>query len=167
MKKQMHILEGFIILIIILICGLFTIKMIYEIKHEQVDTNYIWNIKFENIKVTEGSTKGNVSLKDNNLKMDVTLKKENEFYEFTFDVVNSGALNATLSEYNLKTHNPKDILKYKVTYLDGTEIKENDILNAKDKKTIKVRIEYPAQKTKIYDELKLTLNLKLTYNSIT
>ena len=166
MKKQMHILEGFIILIIILICGLFTIKMIYEIKHESVDTKYIWDIDFANVKVTEGSTKGNVTLKDNTLKMDVTLKKENEFYEFSFDVINNGSLDAELSEYNLKTHNPKDILKYTVTYLDGSEIKEKDVLNSKSKKTIKVRIEYPHQETKVYEELKLTLNLKLTYNSI-
>ena len=166
MKKQMHIIEGLIILNIILICGLFTIKMIYEIKHEPVDTRYIWDIKFQDIKITEGSTKGNVSLKDNTLNMDVILKKENEFYEFTFDVKNNGALDAELSEFNLKTHNPKDILKYSVTYLDGSKIQEKDILKSNTKKTIKVRIEYPTQKTKIYEELKLTLNLKLTYNSV-
>lgn len=166
MKKQIHILEGIIILTIILIAVLLLISFLYHIKHEQMDTTYMWNINFNNLKVTEGSNKGNISLENNNIKLDVLLKKEGEFYEFTLDIENSGTLDAKLEEINLKHNNPKNILKYNITYLDGTPIKKDDILESNSTKTIKLRITYPKLKNKIYDALELKLSLEIKYTAI-
>lgn len=163
MKKQLHILKGHIILTVILISALLLISFIYKITHEQVDTSYMWNIKLTNLKVKEGSKEGNISLKDNKVTLDLTLKEEKEFYEFSFDIENNGTLDALLDEYNLSIDNKKNILTYKITYLDETPISKGDILNNKSTKTIKVRIDYPKQEKKIYDELTIKISLSLKF----
>ena len=163
MKKQLHILKGLFILTIIFIASLLSIKFFYKINNEQLDTNYLWNIKFDNIVVEEGSQEGKIDFKDNNLTLEVELSSSKEYYEFTIDIENSGTLNAKLDTINLAVDNPKNILNYQVTYLDGTTIKQGDIIESQSKKTIKVRIDYPETKEKIYDALKLSLNLNMKY----
>lgn len=163
MKKQLHILKGLFILTIIFIASLLSIKFFYKINNEQLDTNYLWNIKFNNIVVEEGSQEGKIDFTDNNLTLEVELSKVKEYYEFTIDIENSGTLNAKLDTINLAIDNPKNILTYEVTYLDGTTIKQGDIIESQSKKTIKVRIDYPETKEKIYDALKLSLTLNMKY----
>lgn len=166
MKKQIHILEGFIILTIILIATLLVIKFIYNINQEELDTSYMWNINFTNLKTTEGSEKGNLTMKDNTLNLDLTFTKEESFYEFSFDIENKGTLDAQLTEANIKINNPKNILTSKIVYLNNEEIKVGDIIPSNAKKTIIVRIEYPKQKDKIHEELTLNLSLNFTYKAI-
>lgn len=163
MKKQIHILQGLFILTLILIATLLSIKFIYNIKNEKMDTEYLWNIKFANLQIKEGSKKGNINLKDNQLSLDVELEKENEYYEFTIDIENKGTLNAKLDSIILDIDNPKKILIYKISYLDGTSLNKGDILLSKSKKTILVKIEYPKQKEKIYELLKMSLSISLKY----
>ncbi len=163
MKKQLHILKGLFILTIIFIASLLSIKFFYKINNEQLDTNYLWNIKFNNIIVEEGSQEGKIDFTDNNLTLEVELSKVKEYYEFTIDIENSGTLNAKLDTINLAIDNPKNILTYQVTYLDGTTIKQGDIIESQSKKNIKVRIDYPETKEKIYDALKLSLTLNMKY----
>ena len=142
-------MEGLIILIIILLLGLLTIKFIYHIKHENVDTSYIWNINFSNLVVTEGSKEGHISLNNNSIDLDVTLSKEKEFYEFLIDVNNTGTLAAEITDLSINVENPDNILKYTVTYENGISIDKGDKLESNETKTIKVRIEYPTQKSKV------------------
>lgn len=163
MKKQLHILKGHIILFIIFISALLLISFIYKILHEQVDTSYIWNINITNLKIKDGSQKGNISLKDNSLTLELTLKEEKEYYEFSFDIENNGTKDAILDEYNLSIDNQKNILTYSITYLDNSKISKGDVLNNKSTKTIKVRIDYPKQEKKIYEELNIKINLSLKY----
>lgn len=163
MKKQIHILEGLMILLFILIAGLLTIRFIYKINHEEVDTSYMWNINFTNMNIKEGSKKGSLSLNDNTIYLDVTLNNDTEFFEFTLDIENNGSLNAKIDELNIDKESNNEILTYKITYEDDTEIKEGDILKSKSKTTIKVRIEYPKQKDKIYESLNLKLSFKINY----
>lgn len=166
MKKQLHILQGLIILIIILIASLLSIKFIYKIKHEKLDTTYMWNINFTNLMVSKNSKKGDIKLEDNNINLELILEKENEFFEFTVDIENNGTLNAKLTDFNIIVENPKKILTYKITYIDKTEIKKGDILYSNDKKTILVRIDYPKQNNKIYEALKLKLSFNINYSAI-
>ena len=163
MKKQLHILKGHIILMIILISSLLLISFIYKILQQPVDTSYIWNINITNLKIKDGSKKGNIIVKDNKIELDLTLEKEKEYYEFTFDIENNGTLDALLKEYNLEVNNEKNILTYDICYLDNTKIKEGDILSNKSTKTIKVRIDYPKQEKKIYEKLNIKISLKLKY----
>ena len=162
MKKQIHILEGLLILIVILLLGLLTIKFIYHIKHEDVDRSYMWNINFANLVVTEGSKEGKINLKNNN----VTLDKENDFYEFIIDIENKGTLDAKLTNYKIDVQNPEKILKYKITYLNDVSIDQGDVLESNSNKTIKVRVEYPKQKNKVYKSLNLKLTLNIEYSPI-
>jgi hypothetical protein len=166
MKKQIHILEGLLILIVILLLGLLTIKFIYHIKHEDVDRSYMWNINFANLVVTEGSKEGKINLKNNNISLDVTLDKENDFYEFIIDIENKGTLDAKLTNYKIDVQNPEKILKYKITYLNDVSIDQGDVLESNSNKTIKVRVEYPKQKNKVYKSLNLKLTLNIEYSPI-
>jgi len=163
MKKQIHIQKGLLILTAIFICSLLLVMFVYRITHEEVDTSYMWNIKLTNLKVKEGSEKADLSLKDNKVNLDLTLKKEKDFYEFYFDIENNGTLDAILKEMDFKVDNPKNIITYKITYLNDQQIKEGDILNNKSTQTIKVRIDYPEQEKKIYEELNIKISLSLKY----
>ena len=163
MKKQLHILKGHIILIVILIFSLLLISFLYKIIHEPVDTSYMWNINLTNLKIKEGSKKGNLSLNDNQVSLELTLEKEKEFYEFSFDIQNNGTLDAILEDYNLSITNPENILTYNLTYLDNTPISEGDVLNNQSTNTIKIRIDYPKQEKKIYKKLTIKINLSLKY----
>ncbi len=166
MKKQLHILEGIIILIVILLAGLGTIKFIYDIRHEKIDTTYMFNINFTNLTVTEGSKQGTINFENNNLNLDVTLENPGDFYEFTLDINNKGTLDTKISNIDLKADNEKEILKYHLTYANGTNIEVGDILKSGETKTIKVHIEYPETNTKIYEALSLKLNLLIDFTTI-
>ena len=163
MKKQIHIQKGLLILTAIFICSLFLVMFVYRITHEKVDTSYMWNIKLTNLKVKEGSEKADLSLKDNKVNLNLTLKEEKDFYEFYFDIENNGTLDALLKEMDFKVDNPKNIITYKISYLNDQPIKEGDILNNKSTQTIKVRIDYPEQEKKIYEELNIKISLSLKY----
>mgnify|MGYP006916022877 CR=1 FL=1 len=160
MKKQIHILEGILILTFIVIASLLSVIFIYKINHEKVETDYMWNIEFSNLNISEGSQKGTLTLNDNIINLDVSLKDDSEFFEFTIDVTNNGSLKAKIDEININEEKDNEILKYTISYLDDTPLKEGDILNSHTKKTIKIKIYYPKQKDKIYEKL----NLKLTFN---
>jgi len=159
-------LEGLLILIVILLLGLLTIKFIYHIRHEEVDTSYMWNINFTNLTVSEGSKKGTINLDNNSINLDVTLSKENEFYEFTIDINNTGSLDAEITKLLIDIDNPDNILEYTITYLNGLSIDEGDTLLSNETKTIKIRIEYPHQNSKIYNALNLKLSLNIEYSPI-
>ncbi len=166
MKKQIHILEGMIILTIIFIFSLLSINFIHTIRLQKFNSDYLWNINFNNLQVTKGSKEGVISLKDNTVSLQVNLEEEKEFYEFTLDVSNNGTFDAKVDDINLEVNNDQNILNYSLTYLDDKNIAKDDLLKSGETKTIKVRIYYPIQKEKIYDALNLDLNFSLKYISI-
>ena len=66
MKKVIEII-GIIVIVAIFTTSCFLLyKFVNKISHEEVDTSYMWNIKYLNMKVTEGSKKGKVMEKDEN-----------------------------------------------------------------------------------------------------
>lgn len=162
MKKQMHILEGLMILVIVFISFLFIGKFIHHIKNEKMDTSYMWNITLNNLEIKEGS-KGNVTYNKETLNVDVVLKEFNEFAEFTIDIENNGTIDAVLEEYVVNVNNPTNILTYEIAYEDGNKISEGDILPSKSKKEIRVKILYPVQESKIYPALELNLSFNMHY----
>lgn len=166
MKKQIHILEGILILTFIVIASLLSVIFIYKINHEKVETDYMWNIEFSNLNISEGSQKGTLTLNDNIINLDVSLKDDSEYFEFTIDVTNNGSLKAKIDEININEEKDNDILNYTITYLDDTPLKEGDILNSHTKKTIKTKIYYPKQKDKIYEKLNLKLTFTINYVAI-
>ena len=98
MKKVISILESLLIIVLLFITIILSIKFIVKIKHEQIDSTYLWNITFSNPKIKEGSQDGEIKTNDNELNFSVTLKNEEEFYEYTIDIKNEGNLDAQISE---------------------------------------------------------------------
>lgn len=166
MKKQIHILEGIMILLIILISGLLSIKFIYQINHEELDTSYMFDIKFNNLKVIDGSVDANIELENNYLKLDLDLEKENDFFYFTFDIENNGTLDTILKEYDFSIESEKNIFIYDIKYSDDTEIQNGDIIKSNSKKQLIIKINYPSQPEKIYESIHLKINLKMNYEAI-
>lgn len=166
MNRLLLILQNVIILILITMFVLILSLFIIKIKNQKLDTSYMWNIKYSNLNVTDGSKEADLVLDDNELALELTLENELEFYELTIDIENSGTLDAKISEINLNIENDKNIIKSSLTYDDNTEIKIGDEIKSNGKRTIKLRIEYPKQEEKIYEALtlKLSLNIKLSSN---
>lgn len=165
MKKQIHILEGLIIIIFLIICSFLVVKFIYKVNHEEIDTSYMWNIEMSKISVSDGSVEGDISLEDNEVTLDVVFPSDGSFYEFSVNIANKGSLDAYLIKENLTVQADNDSLVYAITYSDGTAILEGDILKSNESKNIVVRIEYPKQEDKIYKELNLKLNFSLEYGT--
>lgn len=165
MKKQIHILEGLFIIVFVFICSFLAIKFIYNVNHEKIDTSYMWNIEMSNIVISDGSVDGDISLEDNEVILDVVFKSDGSFYEFSFNISNNGSLDAYLINENLVAQVDNDCLNYAISYSNGTEIKEGDILESNETKNIVVRIEYPKQDDKVYKELNLKLNFSLEYGT--
>lgn len=127
-----------------------------------------WNVHFENINVTTGSVAGGTStIQDDSavVNFQVPLNTPGDFYEFTVNVVNSGSIDAKIGSIvntGLTTDQQK-YLEYVAVYSDGTEIKENDVLNANDSATILIRVKYRNDITE--DDLPTTdQTLNLTFN---
>lgn len=166
MKKSLYIIQNVFILTLILVVILGFIIFIYKVIHEKVDTSYLWNIQFSDLKVKEGSQKNKSDHKENTTDLEVTLKKEGEFYEAIMDIVNKGNLNAKIVKLKKNVTSTNDILKAQITYDDGKEIKKGDILKSGETKKVKIRIDYPQQKEKIYDELTLNFSLEINYKPV-
>ena len=164
MKKALGILESLLVAQLLFVSILIGIKFIYGIRHETIEVKYLWNITSSEIKVTEGSVTGEINNTDDGISLNIKLKNEEDFYEFTYDISNNGNLDAIITKIDQEIISTNDILKAKITYLDGTEIQEGDIIKSKETKTIKVRIEYPKQETKIYEELTLKFFHKISFS---
>ena len=163
MKKALCLIENIIIFLLLLISCLLFVKFIYQINHENIDTSYLWDITYQNFQTTAGSQTMTFDTQNDSLNFSVTLKNEEEFCEFTVDIVNKGALNAQITNIDREIISTNNILIADITYNDGTAIKENDVLKAQETKKIKIKISYPKQKEKIYDALQLTLKLKIKF----
>ena len=163
MPRIIKVIEITIIILLLFLSSFFLYQFVNKIHHEKVDTSYMWNIKYQNIKVTEGSKEGEVSEKEKGINLNVTLSQPKEFYEVTFDVVNKGTLKAYIDEITKEIDSTDDILKCQILYKDNGEIYKGDILLPGESKTIKIRIDYPKTKAKVYKELQLTLKFNLNF----
>ncbi len=117
-----------------------------------------WNLHFENIKVTEGSVNATLEptiTEESNTEItySVNLNTPGDFYEFTVDVVNSGSLDAMVSEVKGTelTDKQKKYLDYEVTYMDGTKVNKNDKLSSGTTEKLRIRLEF--KKDIIADDL--------------
>ena len=108
-----------------------------------------WSVYFDNVQVSEGSVDASVvptttGTTTTSLNYTVLLDKPGDFYEFTVDAVNAGTIDAMVESINM-TSLDTDVAKYlnyTATYSDGTVLAQNDVLDANDTVTYKVRVEY-------------------------
>lgn len=106
-----------------------------------------WNIYWDNVQIKSGSVTGEqvitvptIDTNKTSVVFLVNLKKPGEYYEFTVDAKNDGSIDAMIDVIT-KTSVP-NYLRYTVTYSDGIELSQNQLLNANSLETYKVRVEY-------------------------
>ena len=108
-----------------------------------------WNVYFTNVQVSEGSVEATIApvtsgTDTTSIDYEVSLDKPGDFYEFTVDAVNDGTINAMIEEIFM-TDLDEDISKYVIysaTDLDGLPLEEKDVIEAKEKTTYKIRVEF-------------------------
>ena len=118
-------------------------------------TSANWSIYWDNIQfgtnnVTDVTTPATISSGLTEVTFNVNFKEPGDTYEFTVDAVNDGSINAMISVVNSGVYaangtTPKTLpayLEYTVTYSDGVTIAQNDLLEAGDTETYKVRVHY-------------------------
>ncbi len=165
MKKILNIIVIVLIIAIVVIACIFLSKFINKIRNEKLDTSYMWNIRYQNIKIQDGSSDGKTKESKDGIELEVTLKEPKEYYEATFEIENYGSLDAYISKINQNISSTDEILSCKITYLDGKEIKKGDKIKSNSKQTVKIRIDYPEQEEKIYKELKLNVQFSLQFKA--
>ena len=108
-----------------------------------------WSVYFNNVQVTEGSVDASVvptttGITTTSVEYTVNLDKPGDFYEFTVDAVNAGTIDAMIDSITTPSIDSRVLqyVNYSATYSDGTTIAQNDVLEAKDTITYKVRVEY-------------------------
>ena len=106
-----------------------------------------WDVHFENVQVNEASVYAEEPQIDENettVSYNVHLDLPGDFYEFRVDAVNDGTIDAMIETFTSTEISSRvaQYLSYSVTYSDGGEIKQNDILKAKTSTTYKVRVEF-------------------------
>ena len=110
--------------------------------------NAKWDIHFDNIQVKDGSVTPTsaATITDNTaVAFSVTLENPGDYYDFNIDVVNAGTINAmidTISIQPVLTENQQKYLDYIVTYSDGTELAENQRLDAGESETLRIAFIY-------------------------
>ena len=108
----------------------------------------VWDIHFENIKITDGSVIAvNPTIINSNkdaVTYSIKLERPKDYYEFTVDVVNAGTLPGKVSISNLSGIDSQylNIIDYSIKYIGGAPVNVGDILNAGRTKKIQVRVFY-------------------------
>ena len=107
-----------------------------------------WDIHFENLVKTEGSveatTEASIDTTKTIINYTINLLEPGDFYEFTVDIVNSGSIDAKISEVLKEglTTDQEKYIDYIATYTDGTSLQEDDVLYAGEKENIIVSVKY-------------------------
>ena len=152
-KKEERNKKNYVIFFIIIL--LLFISIGYSLVSSNLIINGItnirrseWNVHFSNVNVTNGNELTVVPPTINNtgtiVNFSVNLDNVDDKYEFVVEVYNEGTIDAKVLDC-VKiglTQEQEQYVNYNVTYLDGSSINEGDVLNAGEKKKIKVSVEY-------------------------
>ena len=138
-----------------------------------------WDIHLENLRVTDGSvdpvTAPLIELNKKTVTYSANLNKPGDYYEFLVDVKNGGTIDGMINDVSskIKINDGEFIfvaplkipryLDYEVTYSDGSSISTKQALNAGDKKTYKIRLEYKRD-IRVEDLPSTDQNLQFKFN---
>ena len=118
-----------------------------------VDSN-TWNVYWDNVQVQSGSVTGGdvihaptIDPGKTTVSFEVHFSEPGDFYEFTVDAKNDGTIDAMIETINSTVNNQPisnlpAYLEYRLTYSDGTEIENNQLLPVNKKETYKIYIGY-------------------------
>lgn len=150
--------------------GYSTLNSTFGVEGSLATTTNTWDIRFKNIdySLDNVATASTVAITNNtSLSFDVTLSNPGDKYEFTFDIENEGNLDAMIKSVEMDdlTETQKGYLTYSLTYSDGTEISEGDLLKVSEIRNAHFLVEYKRLlDTDIYPENDTVLNLGITIN---
>ena len=118
-------------------------------------TSANWSIYWDNIvlgsnNVTDITTPATISSGLTEVTFNVNFSQPGDTYEFTVDAVNDGSIDAMISTFSKGVYasngttpkNLPDYLEYTVTYGDGVEIANKQLLESGKTETYKVRVHY-------------------------
>ena len=133
-----------------------------------------WSIYFNNVQVSDGSVDATVEptttgTATTSVNYTVLLDKPGDYYEFTIDAVNDGTIDAMIDTITTPNIDSRVLqyVNYSATYEDGTTLAQNDVLEAKDTITYKVRVEYKKDiSASDLDEDGVNLNLSFGINYV-
>ena len=125
-----------------------------------------WGIRFENLssptKIGSATTTGTAKIEETKAAeitdINVSLSIPGDKVTYTVDLVNEGTINAKIDkiEKTTLTEEQQKYLTFKVTYKDGTEVSEGDILSKEERKNLIITIEFIKDLTK--DDLPTSTN---------
>ena len=131
-----------------------------------------WGIRFENLssptKIGSATTTGTAKIEETKAAeitdINVSLSIPGDKVTYTVDLVNEGTINAKIDkiEKTTLTEEQQKYLTFKVTYKDGTEVSEGDILSKEERKNLIITIEFIKDLTK-EDLPKQTSTISLSY----
>ncbi len=117
-----------------------------------------WGIKFENLSEPESvgtaTTTGTAKIEETKSAeitgINVGLSTPGDKVTYTVDLVNEGTINAKIDkiEKTTLTEEQQKYLTFKVTYKDGAEVREGDILSKGERKNLIITIEFIKDLTK-------------------
>ena len=168
-KKTMML----IILILLLVgVGYASLRVNLTIDGTSTIKNNNFSIKFANIVTKEGSvtpTKAATIGSDNmSVSFDVTFENPGQFYGFSVDVINQGALEAAVENFSKTTltEEQQKYLTYEVKYSDGTDIHARDIFGINETKTINVLLSYKENPEAMPEVSEQTLHFTFSINFV-
>ena len=140
---------GFSVLILVLVSlsiGYAIISSNLELNGNAKIANMAWQVYFDNVKVTDGSTGLSVptlSADKTSVSFTTSFTKPTDYYDFTLDLINAGTIAAKVDSVVLSglTAEQDVYANYRVTYVGGGEISAGDTLNPGETREIRVRLE--------------------------
>ena len=127
-----------------------------------------FHIYFDNVVVNQNSVNKDlptISNNDQQVSFTTTINEPGDFYEFSFDVINDGTMDAALTEI-IKTgltETQEKYLNYTARYYGERDIKVDDILHAGYKEKVIVRVEYKYDIDEVVSLGNITFNFGLNY----
>ena len=152
--KKYYAIFVLILIVVILSIGYSYLNSSLAINGTSNINNPTWSIYFDDVVVDDESfiyssenatpTIGSDLL---SLSYDVVFDTPGQFYDFTVNIINDGSIDAMIGSITSTINNQPitslpSYLTYSVTYYDGVEIGENQLLAAGSWDVIKIRIEY-------------------------
>lgn len=146
--------------------GYSLIESMLEVKGELSVSETSWDIHFENFDYAlDNVTNDPVVVTDaTSIELNTVFENIGDKYEFSFDIKNNGTLPALIEAINniSLNDNQKKYIDYSFTYLDGTEIQENDLIKATESKRVHVLIQYKnLRDDTLYPEEDLDIHLSM------
>ena len=170
-----------IVTIIVLLVSILLMSIGYAIRSSNlvingtttIGENVKWDVHIENVKEIAGGidekyvyTPASIIDKDGTYVVyDIKLPKKGDYYEFTFDVVNKGTIDAKVSSLiQFGSEDYEEYLHYDLSYVDGDIVYGNDSLNSGETSKMKIRVTniYETNDDEIIDKI-FNLSLMLQY----